>query len=260
MPDVLGDRHCPLGGNRDRTLREVDEEPDEWDDARWGGAFGGLIAKPQAEEKLDKESLRHGCGLLRLSHTQEVVYIHDNIVAMEGAVPLNEGGDTTPGERGKGPTKGGAELPIHESFKLHRQQSRVEGVHGEVAEGCFRVREGAPGAFVRPRHDVSQYGHSEFGRGGGGRVSGPALGGGGIRDEAKLARLSGFGDESKGDHTGRSWPDPCPGTQEVAFLHFSIEVLAEGSRVLGGADVVRKVDAVDDGAGVHYVEAVAEHP
>jgi hypothetical protein len=46
----------------------------------------------------------------------------------------------------------------------------------------------------------------------------------------------------------------------VAFLHFSIEVLAEGSRVLGGADVVRKVDAVDDGAGVHYVEAVAEHP
>jgi hypothetical protein len=48
--------------------------------------------------------------------------------------------------------------------------------------------------------------------------------------------------------------------QEVAFLHFSIEVLVEGSRVLGGADVVRKVDAVDDGAGVHYVEAVAEHP
>jgi hypothetical protein len=57
--------------------------------------------------------------LLGLGHTH-------NIVAIEGAVPLNKREDMTPGERGKGPTKGEAELLIHESFKLHCQQSCVE--------------------------------------------------------------------------------------------------------------------------------------
>jgi hypothetical protein len=52
-----------------------------------------------------------------------------------------------------------------------------------------------------------------------------------------LPGCPGLGMKARGT-TRAGWPDPCPGMQEVAFFHFSIEVLAEGSRVLGGADVV----------------------
>jgi hypothetical protein len=71
---------------------------------------------------------------------------------------------------GKGPTKGGPEVPIQGPFKLDGQKAGMKRVGREVTKGCFGIGDSTPGVLVGPGHDILENHHPKLGRWGGSRV------------------------------------------------------------------------------------------